>query len=77
MLKGELKMSNDKLFEKKEVKKLMSVSLTTGTIEKIDTLVKSKKLEGFKVNKSVLVERAILNFLTQLENNEKSLFGNE
>lgn len=70
-------MSNDKLFEKKEVKKLMSVSLTTGTIEKIDTLVKSKKLEGFKVNKSVLVERAILNFLTQLENNEKSLFGNE
>jgi len=68
-------MSNDKLFEKKQVKKLMSVSLTTDTITMINDFVKSKKIEGFKVNKSVLVERAIIDFINQLENNQQSLFS--
>ena len=68
-------MSNDKLFEKQEDKKLMSISLTTDTIERLNTFVKDKKIKGFKVNKSVLTEKAINNFLDQLEKSENGLFG--
>lgn len=68
-------MSNDKLFEKEEPKKLMSVSMTEGTINRLSELVKDKKRKGFKVNKSLLVERAINHFLDELERNDTGLFG--
>ena len=68
-------MSNDKLFEKQEIKKLMSISLTTDTIERLNNFVKDKKRSGFKVNKSVLTEKALNNFLDQLEKDETGLFG--
>ena len=68
-------MSNDKLFEKEQPKKLISVNITEDTIERLNELVKEKKRGGFKVNKSVLVERAINHFLDELERNDTGLFG--
>ena len=68
-------MSNDKLFEKDEPKKLVSATMTEETIKRLNELVKTKKKDGFKVNKSILIERAVNHFLDELERNDTGLFG--
>ena len=68
-------MSNEDLFTKQEEKKITTVSLKTDTIDRLNDYVKAKKIEGFKVNKSVIVEKAINNLLDQLEQEKSGLFG--
>lgn len=68
-------MSNEDLFKKQENKKTTTISLTIDTLNRLNTYVKDKKIKGFKVNKSVLIEKSINNFLDQLEQDEKGLFG--
>lgn len=63
------------LFEKTEIKKNISANLNESTIGRLDKLVKDKKRNGFRVNKSSLIDRAINHFLDELERNDTGLFG--
>jgi hypothetical protein len=70
-----MKKDNTVLFEPVEKKKLVSATMTEETISRLNELVKEKKREGFKVNKSVLIEKAVNDFLDKLEDNKNGLFG--